>query len=299
MTRGRDPAGAVRMLFQSCVLPLLRGGGQMLFQPSARTGLLFLILIGSQSGASLLACLAGLLGASLCAYALEHPDRDYFDGAGGFNGGLLGLALSVLYDFNGALVVSAFAGGAATGLLRWTLRRLLPVPPFTAPFVAVGWLVLALGGFPGLALSPAAAPVASVDCGQACAVVTNASEVLFIADPHVGALVFLAVLLHSVSAAWRIAAASVMAWVTTVLFALPGDLAAAGLLGYNALILAAALKGRRLSRFFATGGVVASVLLSHAFFAAQWNPLSAPFVLSAWLLLGLEAMMTRHRAARR
>ena len=99
--------------------------------------------------------------------------------------------------------------------------------------------------------------------------------------------------LHSLTAALWIGGASVLAWLTALLFSLPAGLAGAGLLGYNALILAAALQHRRTRPSLFAGGVVASVWLSYLFFQVGVTPLSAPFVLSAWLVIGLEAVLAR------
>lgn len=281
-------------LVQPFVLPLLRGCGQMLFQPSARTGGIFLLLIASQSLASFAMCLVGVVGATLSAYRLEHPDKAYVEGLGGFNGGLLGLALSVFYDFSGVLLVIGFAGGMITGLVRVALVRSLPIPPFTTPFVLVTWLVFICGD--SMALVTVDPP--AVDAWPIYAVATNASQVLFLLHPWGGILVFIAVLVHSRTAALWVGGASLIAWVTVLLFNLPADPAAAGLLGYNALILAAALQHRKTPVLLAVAGVVVSVWLTHLFFLAGVTPLSAPFVLSAWLVIAAETLLARHPSAR-
>lgn len=264
----------------------------MLFQPSAVTGGGFLILVGSQSPGALLMCLTGAVASTLCAYMLEYPDRAYFDGEGGFNGGLLGLALAAFYEPGAALLLMAVLGGVLTELVRAGLLRLLPVPPFTAPFVLVAWPAF-LGAW-ALALAPLDMPV--VDHWSLYAVVTNASQVLFILHPWVGLMVLLAVVAHSRSAALWIAGSSLIAWLVVVLFSLPADLAAAGLLGYNALILAAALQHRGTHWLLFTAGVMCSVWVSYLFFRVDVTPLSAPFVLSAWLVIAVERLFARRPA---
>jgi urea transporter len=69
---------------------LLRGSGQILFQPSALTGAAFLLLVRWQSPPAAGACIAGLFGATLSAMLLERSSAAYADGSGGFNGALLG-----------------------------------------------------------------------------------------------------------------------------------------------------------------------------------------------------------------
>lgn len=267
------------------VLPLLRGCGQMLFQPSVLTGGAFLLLILSQSVSAAGMCLAGVLGSTLCAFRLEHPCRSYYEGLGGFNGGLLGLALSVFYEPSGLLLLTAVAGGVLTGVVRVLLVRALPVPPFTAPFIIVAWL--AFGVLELAALDTVVPPV--LDGWRIYAPATNASQVLFLFHPWVGVLVIAAVWLHSRRAALWVGGASVVGWLTTLLFNMPAELAAAGLLGYNGLILAAALKHRDTHILLVMAGVVLSVWLSRLFFEAGITPLSAPFVLSAWVVIAAEA----------
>lgn len=74
------------------LLPALRRSGQILFQPSAVTGAGFLALVLLISPSLAMACLAGLLGATLCAWRFERETVAYLQGAGGFNGALVGLA---------------------------------------------------------------------------------------------------------------------------------------------------------------------------------------------------------------
>ena len=69
---------------------LLRGSGQILFQPSALIGAAFLLLVLWQSPPAAGACIAGLFGATLSAMLLERSSAAYADGSGGFNGALLG-----------------------------------------------------------------------------------------------------------------------------------------------------------------------------------------------------------------
>lgn len=276
-------------LRETAVLPSLRGAGQMLFQSSALTGGAFLLLIASQSGASFAACLCGLAGSTLSAYYLEHPDKAYGEGEGGFNGGLLGLSLAVFYQFGLVLLLIAFLGGALTGLIRVGLLRLLPVPPFTAPFVLVAWPAFLCANL----LGPAPLELPVIDPWPVYAVATNASQVLFLLHPWVGMLVFVAVLLHSRIAALWIAAASLVAWLIAVAFDLPADLIAPGLLGYNALILAAALQHRDTPWYLFLAGILCSVWLSYGFFRTGIAPLSAPFVISAWLVIALETLISK------
>ncbi len=274
------------------LLPALRGSGQILFQPSALTGSLFLLLVLSQSVWGLGLCVSGLVGATLSARALEPGSQAFRDGVGGFNGALAGLALWAMFEATPELPLIAFVSGALTGLVRVGLLRFVPLPPFTAPFVIVTWLVEYAGR---VLLNLEAASPPSFSAGTAFAAATNASQVLFVSVPWVGAFVILAVAFHSRGAAVWVALASVVAWLTTAgsFGLLPADLAAEGLLGYNALILAAAMHMLDVPRSLALVAVMASVWLSALFFLAPVATLSAPFVLVIWLVISGQAWWDR------
>lgn len=231
----RTQVNAVR---RSVFLPALRGAGQILFQPSALTGAGFLLLVLAQSPYALALCVAGLTGATLCAAVLEPTGEAFTDGVGGFNGALLGLALSAFFAPSALLLAVCFTGGLLTGVVRVALLRLLPVPPFTMPYILVTWLA-EYGCRHQLAMPPL--PAVATTGASVQALATNASQVLFSAAPWIAPLVVLAVLLCSRAAALWVAASSLIAWLTTLALSPPAGLTADGLLGYNALILASAL----------------------------------------------------------
>jgi urea transporter len=66
-----------------------------------------------------------------------------------------------------------------------------------------------------------------------------------------------------------------------------------GLLGYNAMILASALELRRTPWPLAIVGVAGTVVLTSAALAFGAIPLSAPFVLTAWIVFAIEPVFRR------
>lgn len=280
----------------SLLQAILRGAGQILFQPSALTGAALLLLVLCGSPQAFILCLAGLTGATACGYWLAPASAATRDGVEGFNGALFGLALWAIYDFSAVLPAIALLGGAATGLVRFVWGRWIPLPPFTAPYVLVMWCLQALGQH---LLSPAAGPVAASAGSGLQVLVTNAAQVLFVSDPWIGALVVVSVLLHSVSAAVWILAASLVAMLTALLpWGVSAELMLGGMLGYNAIILAAALEARRTQIPLALAGFAASVALSVLFIGLPFAMLSAPFVLTAWAIIGCERWLPRILPAR-
>jgi urea transporter len=68
---------------------------------------------------------------------------------------------------------------------------------------------------------------------------------------------------------------------------------ASGLLGYNAMILASALELRRTPWPLAIAGVAGTVVLTSAALALGAVPLSAPFVVTAWIVFAIEPVCRR------
>ncbi len=263
---------------------LLRGSGQILFQPSAVTGGIFLVLVLWQAPWAAASCMAGLLGATLTARRLEASSPAYLEGAGGFNGALFGLALWTFATTGWWLIPIAVLGGAASSVARWLFLRGTSLPPFTAPYVLVGWVtiplaIMWLGGNEGALGEPALPPLAAL---------TNSAQVLFLTSPWIGIGVIAAVAAHSATAAIWITLASLLAWATSLAGPIPSELISDGLLGYNAMILAAALHARSTRVPIAVIGVVASVVLSAAMLELGLLVLSAPFVATAWLTVLAE-----------
>ncbi|MGA1018587.1 MAG: urea transporter, partial [Phycisphaerales bacterium] len=216
----------------------LRGSGQILFQPSSATGVAFLLLVLAASPAAAALCVAGILGATLCASRLERNTEAYFEGAGGFNGALLGLALWAFVEWSWVLVPLAVVGGAATGLVRVGFLRRIPLPPLTAPYVIVGWIMVPIctAWFGAVAAEPHAGAVAEAVVEEAASasasaigILTNASQVLFLPSAWVGVLVVVAVGLHSRSAALWVALSAALAWLVAVGCRMEPHLLASGL----------------------------------------------------------------------
>lgn len=268
---------------------LLRGSGQILFQPSAVTGVIFLALILWQAPWAAAVCLAGLVGATLTARRLEAGSAAYLEGAGGFNGALFGLALWTFAAESWLLVPVALLGGAASSVVRWLLLRRTSLPPFTAPYVLVGWISIPVA----VAWLGNAESLAGASNPPATAALANSAQVLFLTSPWVGVGVIAAVAAHSVAAATWITLASLLAWAASLASPSPSEPIAHGLLGYNAMILAAALHARGTRVSIAAIGVVVSVWVSAAMLHFGLLVLSAPFVATAWLTVVFERRSSR------
>jgi urea transporter len=124
---------------------LLRGIGQVMFQNSPTTGLLFLVGIFINSYQDGLAALLGLVVATLAAYLLGADRTLIRNGLFGFNGVLTGIALSVFLEWDWHVAIYIILGAIVSTIAMMGLAKLLTgwdLAPLTAPFVLTAWLLL-------------------------------------------------------------------------------------------------------------------------------------------------------------
>ena len=124
---------------------LLRGVGQVMFQNSPITGLLFLAGICINSYKYSLTALLGLIVATLAAYLLGADRTLIRNGLFGFNGVLTGIALSVFLQWDWHVAVYIILGAIVSTIVMMGLTRLLiswDMAPLTAPFVLTAWMLL-------------------------------------------------------------------------------------------------------------------------------------------------------------
>lgn len=117
---------------------LLRGVGQVLFQDSAITGLIFLAAIAARSrvegGYAALAVLIGLVGGYVCGFPADAINLGLF----GYNGVLCAIL------FAGPRMRDLVSAVAAMilSILVVRLFHIVDLPAFTFPFVVSSWIIL-------------------------------------------------------------------------------------------------------------------------------------------------------------
>lgn len=265
------------------VVAYLRGIGQIMLQESHWTGLLFLAGIAVNSelmlGGALLGALSGVVGAKLLNLGSNSElSRGYF----GFNGALVGIA--VLFFFPLTLSAAGFivVGSVISSLIMRWLSVWGKLPPYTAPFVATGWIVLVFAHLMGV---PKNFPGVGMPLGEFAAVARGVGQVMF-QDNWLTGVVFLAGLaVCSLEAAAWAAIGSAIGLVCARGFGYPADLAFAGIFGFNAALAGIALSSKFRDALAPLIGVVLSVLITRGFQATEIPPLTAPFVLSSWLVI--------------
>ena len=272
-----------------------RGLGQVMFQNNAVSGLLMLVGIACNSWLlALLALLVNFVG-TVTAFFSGYSKEDIEDGLYGFNGTLVGIAVGVFMEPG---VASLLLLVAVSMLSTWIARvfayqKLLP--GFTAPFILAVWLLQALcrGWFPSLLSSSVMPEETAADWFRAFSL--NIGQVMFQGGTVLSGLFFLAGILlnsrvHALYTVWGALLPLGMVWMVG------SDYAAfnAGLLGYNAVLCAIALGDRSWAgAAWATLSVTLSVLLQVWGMSLGMTTLTAPFVVSVWIVSGMRRALCR------
>jgi len=283
-----------RLLFGRTVL---RGVGQVFFQRSSLSGVAFLAAVALQSWTLSGACLLGALAGSGWGTRFGQP-ADLDAGLHGYNGALAGIGVMIVLAPGVMAWMLVIPAALLATCLAQVWRRRLALPPYTAPFVLVTWLLMNVAGV--LGLSPAPALVAP-DAGawwSLQGVLRGAGQVMFLDDPRAGVLCLLGLALGSPRAAASALLASTLGLALAALAGFPVSAMALGLYGFNAVLTAEALRTAMPGR---SGvwclGVILSVGIMRGF---QWlgvASLTAPFVLSVWAMLLIRSMGRRSRLA--
>ena len=291
---------------------LLRGAGQVMFQPSAWTGLLFLIGIfwgscASRTGIVAWGALVGAAVSTLTGRLLRLPADDGAQGLWGFNGILVGCAFPTFLGNTVWMWLALILCAALTTWVRTGFNNVMApwkVNSLTFPFVFCTWLFLlaarAMHGMPPAHLSDPTLPTLFVSgenlrFGHLLVYWLKGIGQVFLIDSWATGLFFLIGLwLSSARAALWAAIGSAVGLLVAILFETSGADVAGGLYGFSPVLTAIALgtvfyKPGRRSAVWALLGIVTTVFVQagmNVMLAPLGIPtLTAPFCLTTWLFL--------------
>jgi urea transporter len=298
---------------------LFLGVSQSVFQQNGYTGLVLLLGVFLSSPWLGLAALLGLLTSTSVAWAIGAERGLILSGVYGFNGFFAGLALASFFNPNPALWIIVAIAGALSAALTYALHRLLGrihLPPLSAPFVCVLWLILlsvmqvgglahAQGPVPGVGdrwLTDAArAWTDQLTNGQDTAslllngTLRGISQIFFQDDLVAGFIFLFGLLANSTRAALLAAAGSLTGSLIALLLIGAADPAVFhGLYGFNSALSALAVGTligkpgwRTLIAALLCSAVaaIATGAMIPLLRPAGLSALSAPFCLSSWIFL--------------
>ena len=250
---------------------VLRGVGQIYLQRSSLAGGLFLFALALGSSRFAIAAFLGSALGLILGRLLRAPREVLDDGVYGFNGALVALATTALFEPTPlVLTTGALAVIAATALFDFARRRSITV--FTAPFVICTWVMLAL-------LPRNLAPALDAPEHVAAIALRHVGEVIFLGGTLSGAVCLVGI----VASAWReglvAGLVSLLVLGAGVVLQPPGF--DAGLLGFNAVLTAIALWQMHRGLFVVLVASLVATAMSWAGLHWQLPMLTAPFVLVA------------------
>lgn len=135
---GLNPADLQGVGFSGDFSAVLRGVGQVMFQDSWITGLLFVLALGVNSRQSAAWALIGAAAGIVCARGIGYPEHLTESGIFGFNCVLAGIALGEKYK-NRTIIPLA---GIVLSVFIVRCFQIAGITPFTAPFVIATWIVI-------------------------------------------------------------------------------------------------------------------------------------------------------------
>ena len=291
---------------------LLRGTGQVMFQNSAWTGLLFMVGIfwgAYAEGQGLVAwgALLGVIVSTVTGYILGFPARDGEQGLWGFNGVLVGCAFPTFMGNTVWMWLALVLCAALTTWVRTGFNNVMApwkVNSFTFPFVFCTWMFLlaarAMHRLPTTHMADPALPAAfpaleNIRFGDLAVYWLKGIGQVFLIDSWVTGICFLAGLfLCSRWAALWAAIGSALALLTVVALKASGPDISEGLYGYSPVLTAIALatvfyKPNFRSALWAVLGILTTVFIQAGMYVLMAPvgiaTLTGPFCITTWLFL--------------
>ncbi|PTP89859.1 urea transporter [Vibrio splendidus] len=300
---------------------LLNGIGQVYFTPSVMTSLLLLLAISIESLA--LAFLT-LLGAS-CSYALAfccyiytntntntNTNKAAYDidsGMYALNGALIGLFIGNFFGVTPLLVLVTVLGAVLTVPIANIVFRFKKYRGYTSAFILTSWLIYAIQSTLDLsAFSPsnsALIPIISFEANSwfnlppvVIPWLKGISQVSFIENALSGLVILVAIALNNIKHAIWIMLAVIISTVFSGLIGASSELVAQGLYGYNAILATLALVlYPRIPWPLTLLGMLLSCVITLGFHELSLLPLTAPFILSTWVVVYLSGLTQEPKAS--
>lgn len=277
------------------LLILGRGIGQVMFQNNALSGLLMLIGIFLNSWQMGILALSGNIISTLTAHFSGYGRDDIKNGLYGFNGTLVGIAVGVFMELSlGSLLLMVVAACISTWIARLlNLQRSLP--GFTAPFILSVWMLLGFCSWimPDILLVSDTVTDATQGINYFQTFSFGIGQVMFQGNIWTGLLFLIAILINSRTAAFYTVIGALFPIPLAILLGIDAETLNMGLMGYNGVLCAIALGDRTLkSLVWDSCSVLLSTLLQIIGMNLEITTLTAPFVVSVWIIMGIQKLVS-------
>lgn len=277
------------------LLILGRGIGQVMFQNNALSGLLMLIGIFLNSWQMGILALSGNIISTLTAHFSGYGRDDIKNGLYGFNGTLVGIAVGVFMELSlGSLLLMVVAACISTWITRLlNLQRSLP--GFTAPFILSVWMLLGFCSWimPDILLVSDTVTDATQGINYFQTFSFGIGQVMFQGNIWTGLLFLVGILVNSRTAAFYTVIGALFPIPLAILLGIDAETLNMGLMGYNGVLCAIALGDRTLkSLVWDSCSVLLSTLLQIIGMNLEITTLTAPFVVSVWIIMGIQKLVS-------
>lgn len=277
------------------LLILGRGIGQVMFQNNALSGLLMLIGIFLNSWQMGILALSGNIISTLTAHFSGYGRDDIKNGLYGFNGTLVGIAVGVFMELSlGSLLLMVVAACISTWIARLlNLQRSLP--GFTAPFILSVWMLLGFCSWimPDILLVSDTVTDATQGINYFQTFSFGIGQVMFQGNIWTGLLFLIGILINSRTAAFYTVIGALFPIPLAILLGIDAETLNMGLMGYNGVLCAIALGDRTLkSLVWDSCSVLLSTLLQIIGMNLEITTLTAPFVVSVWIIIGIQKLVS-------
>jgi len=267
------------------IIYLLRGMGQVMFQPSALTGLFFLLGILINSTAMFFGALLALVTSAVFSRLTELNNNDIKQGLFGFNAVLVGVGVLFFYELSIISIIFVIIGSILSCLImNLMLQYIKAVPPLTAPFVISLWLMFVLANFISLPLNNLITPESAFEIDY-LTVFRGVGQVMFQEYWLTGLLFIIGVAINNIKAASWLMLGSTLGMLTAKLIDFPAEFISLGLFGFNASLVAVAVSNRFSGIIKPILGITLSVMIMRIFQIYNLPALTAPFIFSTWIIL--------------
>lgn len=262
---------------------VLRGVGQVFFQNNALTGLIFLAGIFYNSSVLGLGAILGNIISTYSARLFGYNKEDIENGLYGFNGTLTGIAILFFFELNIITIIAIIIGSIISTLLMYLIKR--KIPAYTSPFVISTWIVICilLFLFPNYFITSGSEVVYHINIFES--VTKGFGEVMFQDNIITGLFFIFGILLNSPKYFYYALYGSIFSIIIAYIFSFPLTAINLGLFSYNAILTSMAFANEKRSLFFSTFGIILSILIILIFNKFGAIALTAPFVVSTWIIL--------------
>lgn len=270
---------------------IFRGISQIFLLNNVITGILFLAGAFYNSWLIGIGGVIGVLTGTFTALLLKYKSDDINQGLYGYNGALVGLATVYFFGLHIPSVIALFLGAVLSSIImHFMIKRTFP--PFTAPFIISTWIVMAI------ILTLHIIPLQSAQLPNAGnleiipAMSRGIGQVMFQENIITGIILFVGILVSSRISALYALLGTTIGVIVACVCSFPLSMITAGLFGFNGVLCGIALSGKKWHHvILAIASIVVSVFIMFGMSRLGIITLTAPFVISTWLILLLSNTM--------